>query len=89
MLASASHPGAFAPRVLDRRADREEYEGRGITNLPRSGWLWYSDGGQIQSEPLGRVLAASRAVGDDGPEIAHRPNLLIDPRSEEPSAAEE
>ena len=89
MLASASHPGAFAPRVLDRRADRDEYERQGITNLPQSGWLWYSDGGQIQSEPLGRVLAAARAVEDDGPEDAHRLNLLIDPRSEEPSAAEE
>ena len=89
VLASASHPGAFAPRVLDRRADRDEYERQGITNLPRSGWLWYSDGGQIQSEPLGRVLAAARAVDDDGPEDAHRLNLLIDPRSEEPSAAEE
>jgi predicted acylesterase/phospholipase RssA len=89
VLASASHPGAFAPRVLDRRADRDEYERQGITNLPRSGWLWYSDGGQIQSEPLGRVLAAARAVDGDGPEDAHRLNLLIDPRSEEPSAAEE
>jgi predicted acylesterase/phospholipase RssA len=89
VLASASHPGAFAPRVLDRREDRETYERQGITNLPRSGWLWYSDGGQIQSEPLGRVLAAARAVDGDGPSDAHRLNLLIDPRSEEPSDAEE
>lgn len=89
VLASASHPGAFAPRVLDRRSDRDAYERQGITNLPRSGWLWYSDGGQIQSEPLGRVLAAARAVDDDGPDDARRVNLLIDPRSEEPSDAEE
>jgi predicted acylesterase/phospholipase RssA len=89
VLASASHPGAFAPRVLDRRGDRDTYERQGITNFPRSGWLWYSDGGQIQSEPLGRVLAAARAVDGDEPRDAHRLNLLIDPRSEEPSAAEE
>jgi predicted acylesterase/phospholipase RssA len=89
VLASASHPGAFAPRVLDRRGDRDAYERQGITNLPRSGWLWYSDGGQIQSEPLGRVLAAARAVDRDGPDAARRVNLLIDPRSEEPSDAEE
>jgi predicted acylesterase/phospholipase RssA len=89
VLASASHPGAFAPRVLDRRRDRDAYERQGITNLPRSGWLWYSDGGQIQSEPLGRVLAAARAVDRDGPDDARRVNLLIDPRSEEPSDAEE
>jgi predicted acylesterase/phospholipase RssA len=89
VVASASHPGAFAPRVLDRRGDRDAYERQGISNLPRSGWLWYSDGGQIQSEPLGRVLAAARAVDRDGPDDARRVNLLIDPRSEEPSDAEE
>jgi predicted acylesterase/phospholipase RssA len=89
VLASASHPGAFAPRVLDRRADREAYKRQGISNLPRSGWLWYSDGGQIQSEPLGRVLAAARAVDRDGADDVQRVNLLIDPRSEEPSDAEE
>jgi predicted acylesterase/phospholipase RssA len=89
VLASASHPGAFAPRVLDRRADKDAYERQGISNLPRSGWLWYSDGGQIQSEPLGRVLSAASAVDGDSPPDTHRLSLLIDPRSEEPSDAEE
>jgi hypothetical protein len=37
----------------------------------------------------GRVLAAARAVDGDGPADAHRLNLLIDRRSEEPSDAEE
>ncbi|MBD0283229.1 MAG: patatin-like phospholipase family protein [Thermoleophilaceae bacterium] len=89
VLASASHPGAFAPRVLDRRRDTDEYRRQGISNLPRSGWLWYSDGGLVQSEPLGRVLAAARAVDHGRPEDAHRLTLLVDPRSEEPSDAEE
>ena len=89
VLASASHPGAFAPRVIDRRGDRDAYQRQGISNFPRSGWLWYSDGGQIQSEPLGRVLAAARAVDRDAPDDARRLSLLIDPRSEEPSDAEE
>ncbi len=87
VLASASHPGAFAPRVLDRREDRDEYERQGITNLPRSGWLWYSDGGLVQSEPLGRTVAAARRV--EGTEDAHRLTMLIDPRGEEPTDAEE
>jgi predicted acylesterase/phospholipase RssA len=87
VLASASHPGSFAPRVLDRRRDRDGYERQGITNLPRSGWLWYSDGGLVQSEPVGRTVAAARRV--EGPDDAHRLNLLIDPRSEEPTDAEE
>jgi predicted acylesterase/phospholipase RssA len=86
VLASASHPGAFAPRVLDRREDREEYQGQGVMNLPRSGWLWYTDGGLVQSEPVGRTLSAARRI--EGPADAHRLNLMIDPRSEEPTDAE-
>ena len=87
VLASASHPGAFAPRVLDRRQDRESYEGQGVANLPRSGWLWYTDGGLVQTEPVGHTLSAARRI--DGPADAHRLNLLIDPRSEEPTDAEQ
>ena len=87
VLASASHPGAFAPRVLDRRDDREAYEGEGVRNLPRSGWLWYTDGGLVQSEPVGRTLSAARRI--EGPADAHRLNLMIDPRSEEPTDAEQ
>jgi predicted acylesterase/phospholipase RssA len=87
VLASASHPGAFAPRVLDRRQDRESYEGQGVANLPRSGWLWYTDGGLVQSEPVGHTLSAARRI--EGPADAHRLNLLIDPRSEEPTDAEQ
>ena len=87
VLASASHPGAFAPRVLDRREDRDDYESQGVANLPRSGWLWYTDGGLVQTEPVGRTLSAARRI--DGPDDAHRLNLLVDPRSEEPTDAEE
>ena len=86
VLASASHPGAFAPRVLDRREDREDYEAQGVSNLPRSGWLWYTDGGLVQSEPVGRTLSAAHRI--EGPADAHRLNLMIDPRSEEPTDAE-
>lgn len=86
VLASASHPGAFAPRVLDRREDRDDYGSQGVVNLPRSGWLWYTDGGLVQSEPVGRTLSAARRI--EGREDAHRLNLMIDPRSEEPTDAE-
>jgi predicted acylesterase/phospholipase RssA len=86
VLASASHPGAFAPRVLDRREDRDDYERQGISNLPRSGWLWYTDGGLVQSEPVGRTLSAAHRM--EGPAEAQWLNLMIDPRSEEPTDAE-
>ena len=87
-MASASHPGAFAPRVLDRRADHEAYESQGLSNLPRSGWLWYTDGGLVQHEPIGRLLSAAKAV-DDGEDDVHRLTLMVHPRSKEPSDAEE
>ena len=59
VIASASHPGAFPPRLLDRSSDREAYEERGIVDLPEHGMLWYTDGGFVQSEPLGRVISAA------------------------------
>jgi len=87
-MASASHPGAFAPRVLDRRGDRDGYQAQGLSNLPASGWLWYTDGGLVQHEPMGGLLAAARLV-DDGDDRSHRLALMIHPRSKEPTDAEE
>lgn len=85
-LASAAHPLAFAPRLLDRSTDRRGYEHRGISNLPRSGSLWYSDGGLVESEPVGRTLAAAHAVAGHAGGV--RLHLVIDPRSSGPSGSE-
>jgi predicted acylesterase/phospholipase RssA len=84
VLASAASPGGFAPRVLDRRPDAEAYERHGIENFPQSGHLWYTDGGLLGSEPLGRVIAAGRTLHGDG-EGSRGIHLLIDPRSENAS----
>ena len=86
VIASASHPGAFPPRLLDRSDDREEYERRGIVDFPEEGQLWYTDGGLVQSEPLGRVIAAAHEREEDDPAATHL-NLVIDARSEEPDGA--
>jgi predicted acylesterase/phospholipase RssA len=86
VLASSAHPGGFAPRILDRREDEEGYRSRGIDSFPESGRLWYTDGGLLQSQPLGRVLAAAQRPEREGEE-AHHMNVLIDPRSEAPSAS--
>ncbi len=86
-LASAASPGGFAPQLLDRRADAENYRSRGIENFPESGRLWYTDGGMLGSQPIGRVIAAARGLHDPD-EDATRVQILIDPRSEEGSAAE-
>ena len=82
VLASAANPGGFAPVMLDRSADAEGYRARGIRDLPDPATLWFSDGGLLQSQPVGRVIAAAQHVsGTDGRRVV----LLIDPRSEDPS----
>jgi predicted acylesterase/phospholipase RssA len=83
-LASAASPGGFAPQLLDRRPDAGGYERHGIENFPESGHLWYTDGGLLGSEPLGRVIAAGEEL-HGGEEDSHRVHLLIDPRSENAS----
>lgn len=92
VLASAANPGGFAPRLLDRSDDAEGYRARGISDLPDHGRLWYSDGGLVQTQPLGRVMAAARLLapesGDDRPDRdVQRVNIVIDPRSEGPSGS--
>lgn len=84
-LASASHPGVFPPRLMDRSSDRDGYEAQGIVDLPDDGQLWYTDGGLVQSEPVGRVIAAAREREEDS-EATHL-NLVIDARSEAPDDA--
>ena len=85
VLASAANPGAFAPRMLDRTADEAAYRENGIESFPASGCLWYTDGGLVASEPVGRTLAAARGVAGDGG--GHRLQLVVDPRSEGPSGS--
>jgi predicted acylesterase/phospholipase RssA len=85
VLVSASHPAAFAPRSLDRSADRTAYERRGVTNFPAEGVVWYTDGGLVESEPVGRILEAARArTAVDDPSL--RLHVVVDPRSSGPGA---
>ncbi len=58
-MASASYPLAFRARELDRTALRPEYLASGIINLPADSEqlrLWYTDGGLLDNEPLGRCV---------------------------------
>lgn len=85
VLASASHPGAFAPVLIDRSQDRERYLDNGITNFPESGALWYTDGGLVESEPIGRVVQLGRRQAGEAEGM--RMHLVIDPRSSGPSGS--
>jgi hypothetical protein len=81
VLASASSPGGFAPALVDRSSDGDAYEERGIEDFPEDGRLWYTDGGLVASQPIGRTFAAGRHLHGTEREAQHL-NLLIDPRSE-------
>lgn len=85
ILASAAHPATFAPTELDRSDSRDEFEEKGITNFPEHGRLWYTDGGLVESKPVGRVIRAAHARGGHNPRD-RRLHLVVDPRSSGPSA---
>jgi len=87
VLASASSPGGFAPALVDRSEDAEAYGKRGIEDFPDDARLWYTDGGLVASQPIGRTFAAGRLLHGAEPDAQHL-NILIDPRSEV-SAGEE
>ena len=79
VVASASHPGAFEPRLVDRDRHREIFEDKGVTNFPDSGRLWYTDGGLVESQPVTRVLDAAKRKSGDGD--GRRVHIVVDPRS--------
>ena len=83
-MASASHPAAFAPEPLERK--RETLQGHDRSRpvagagrrqgRPRRGAdvrLWYTDGGLVDNQPLGRCLKlVDEPTAIDRPE-RHRP----------------
>ncbi len=76
-LASAATPLGFAPVLIDRSDDAEalaNYERMGIVNDTGDWHVWYSDGGDIENEPFGRVLDL---IGDI-PNTAERVLVLLD-----------
>lgn len=88
VLASATHPFGFRPRLIDRGPDQEGYEARGVTNFPESGKLWYTDGGLVESDPVGRIVEAARRRADastsDGAQ-GRRVHLVVDPWTSGPT----
>lgn len=76
VLASAANAWAFPPRWLDRTAVVSEYVANGITNLPDTGGLWFTDGGTVDNEPIGRTLEVV-AEADADPECGHDRLLVL------------
>jgi predicted acylesterase/phospholipase RssA len=83
-LASGAHAAAFPPYLLNRAAVRKAYEENRIVDLPETEdlWLWYTDGGTIDNEPLGRALDMTSDLDRTGADPlggAGRLLLLITP----------
>jgi predicted acylesterase/phospholipase RssA len=78
VVASASHPLAFPARSLDRESLREDYLASEVVNLPADEEvlrLWYTDGGLLDNEPLGRCI---ERVGErDGARTSSRVVMLV------------
>lgn len=86
VLVSASHPGAFSPRTFALEGDADRHERRGVEGLPEAAVGWYTDGGLVESRPVGRVIrAARRRAGAAGTTRLH---LVVDPRSSGPSGSD-
>jgi hypothetical protein len=81
-LASGAHAAAFPPYPIDRSARDvlASYEANHIKNFPPSKLLWYTDGGTIDNEPLGRALDLSQEIDSHDPlGSACRLHLMITP----------
>ena len=85
-LASGASALAFPPYPVNRKlrpADWETYLRNGVEGLPADGWLWYTDGGTIENEPLGRTLDLAASV--DRGSSARRVHILVHPHPTAPT----
>jgi Patatin-like phospholipase len=81
-LASGANAFGFPPKVLHRKTRPEDIallEENEIINLPPdwSGSLWYTDGGTLDNEPLGRTFGIANEIDADG--SGRRVHVLIHP----------
>ena len=80
--ASGANAAAFPPVKEDRTREKKTYLDNRVTNFPPSGCFWYTDGGTLDNEPLGRALDIT---GDLDVDDAGRLHLLISPAPETPA----
>lgn len=85
-LASGANEFGFQPNWLNR--DRAAYMKAAVANFPlASDGFWYTDGGTIDNEPLGRTMDIANRVDDDMPFAGHerrRLHLLVHPHPDAP-----
>ena len=66
-ITSGSNAMGFPPLRLNRKSHEQEYIDAGLEGFPADGEFWYTDGGTVDNEPLGRSIDLAGAVtsGDD------------------------
>ena len=78
-LASGANAVGFAPRLFEHPPDElDEMRANGILNLPGPGGVWYTDGGTVDNEPLGRLLDVVAEIDD----VDDRVFLIVHPFAE-------
>jgi predicted acylesterase/phospholipase RssA len=77
-IASGANAFAFPPQLLNRNNAAADYQARGL-QLPPGGYLWYTDGGTVDNEPLGHTLDVANALDSERVDGAHRVHILIHP----------
>lgn len=86
--ASGANPAVFPPVGIDRAGEREDYEGNRVLNFPPSGFFWYTDGGVLDNEPLGRALDAANELDQADPR-SRRLHLVISPSPAVPARGDD
>ena len=81
-IASGSNAMGFPPTRLDRSAERQQYTDAGLEGFPADGKFWYTDGGTVDNEPLGRAIDLASDIASDDDRVY----LLIHPDPGAPSA---
>ncbi len=81
-IASGSNAVGFPAKLLDRLADKAQYDDAGLEGFPADGLFWYTDGGTVDNEPLGRTIDLAQEIASDG----ERLYLLIHPDPALPSS---
>jgi predicted acylesterase/phospholipase RssA len=78
-LASGANEMGFPPLSVNRKAAADSYRDNGITDFPDDATLWYSDGGTLDNEPLGRTLDLVEEIDRKEPGDFTRLHVLIHP----------
>lgn len=78
-LASAANQLAFPAQLIRRSGEETDYVARGVRNFPSSGAFWYTDGGFLYREPIGRALHLARQLDDDAADY-QRLHVVVEPQ---------